>query len=392
MKLWELVDSVSGIFADRAGHFDETREFPFENYNLIVENHLHAINLPEQYGGLDLGIEETTKLLSRLAMGCGQTTLSLAMHYYSLGGFKKIFSETMKEKVLRDIAYNGKFMASISNPNILLLKDKRDIQQVTNLKGEKVEGGFIVNGEKRFVSGSPAISYLPIYCVTDSSNKYSYGISAMMCRINDPGIEVQNTWNLNAMRTTASHNIRFTNVFVPNEMVIGREGYGIDDTQDLIYWFRLSQVSVYYGMAVAAYEYIKSVVHTQKDHISNRPISFLPGVQFAVADLKIKLDVCRSQITYCAKLADELLKEGTNQNDLYIETLVTKQFVTKTVNEIIWSAMQIVGMRSLSQGHLLERLHRDIRAATFHPPAEDLLKEVIGKKVLQVLPVRMRWV
>ncbi|MGF7050446.1 alkylation response protein AidB-like acyl-CoA dehydrogenase [Paenibacillus sp. DS2015] len=388
----DTVNRVKQVFAERSAEYDRSGEFPFANYRLIVENQLHAIILPEKYNGMNLNCEGLSGMLTTLATGCGPTSLALAMHYYSLGGFKSIFSDELKDQVFPDVSQNGKFFASISNPNVLLVQDREQIRATTRLKSERVDGGFVVNGVKNYVSGSPVITYLPIYCVTTNSSRYSYGITALLSKIDCEGIKINSTWNLNAMRCTASNLVEFKNVFIPDNCLIGREGYGIEDTQDLIYWFRVAFISVYLGIAQAAFDYIVKAVHEKRDPISNKPISFLPGVQFTIAELKIKLDVCQSHLIHCAQMLDGLSSHREVEEELYLKTLISKQFITKEVNEIVWSCMQILGMESMREGHLLERLYRDVRAATFHPPSEDILKEAIGKKVLGILPMRNRWV
>ncbi|NEW08700.1 acyl-CoA/acyl-ACP dehydrogenase [Paenibacillus sp. SYP-B3998] len=58
---------------------------------------------------------------------------------------------------------------------------------------------------------------------------------------------------------------------------------------------------------------------------------------------------------------------------------------------MVWQAMQIEGMNALNQGQLLERLYRDVRAAAYHQPGDDLLKELLAKKILGLVRLKKRW-
>lgn len=82
----------------------------------------------------------------------------------------------------------------------------------------------------------------------------------------------------------------------------------------------------------------------------------------------------------CAQQADREKKQTHYSSELYTKTLITKHFVTQAAEEIVELASQVEGFSSLQQGSLLERLSRDVKAAKFHPPSEDVLKEVIAKK------------
>jgi alkylation response protein AidB-like acyl-CoA dehydrogenase len=384
------IDHLVKRFLDRFQEHDNLSQFPHINLNDIVAEKLHTINLSEHYGGRNFGLEETCNLLIDIASGCSSTGLVLAMHYYSLGGLNNILTESQKTEVFKDIQVNGEFIASISDPNILFARTKDDVKQVTDIKIDKTEGGYIVNGIKKSVSGSPRIKYLPIYGFQEGVRS-RYGITALLTTVNEKGISIDNSWSYSGMKSTMSNNIYFKDVFIPESRIIGREGFGIEDTQELIYWFRLALTAVYQGIALCAYNYIRGLAKVKKEKLSNHQLAFFPGVQRNIADMKIKLETSYSQIMRCAQLVDQSIINGAFTDELYKLTLITKQYVSEAANQVVWLAMQVEGMQSLNQGKLLEKLFRDVRAATFHPPNEDLLKEVLAKKELGIISVKKRW-
>ncbi|EML6324633.1 acyl-CoA/acyl-ACP dehydrogenase [Bacillus cereus] len=391
----DLLNSIESLklnFLENAKRHDQKPSFPYQNFDQVIKYSLHTVNLPKEFGGENWNSQQTCKLIMELASGCSSTALCLAMHYYSIGAFKNIFSREMQDCVFKDIEKNGRFIASINDPNIIFPHLQKDISESAKIRLNKTENGYLVNGIKTFISGFPCVHYLPVYgCIEENEGK-GLGLTAVLTKLTDPGIKVDETWNYSGMRATMSYNVTFNNVFIPSDRLIGREGFGIEDTQDTIYWFRLALVSVYWGIAKTAYEHVKNLVKIKKDNISQKNFCHLPGVQFSIAEMRIKLEVAYNQIMSCARQLDKETIEKNLSADLYTNTLITKQYVTKTVNEIVWLAMQVEGSSSLQKGNLLERLYRDVRAAMFHPPAEDLLKEVIGKKELGIIPFRNRWV
>ncbi|MBT2282942.1 acyl-CoA/acyl-ACP dehydrogenase [Paenibacillus polymyxa] len=384
------VEEIRLKFLSNAEKYDRLKMFPHENFDSIVSAGLHAANLPENLGGLGFNAEQTCNLISNLASGCPSTALCLAMHYYSLGTFQHVFSEDMSNEILKNVVKKGEFFASINYPKIELMSNRNEISERIGINLRKVDDGYIVNGVKTFVSGCPRITYLPLYGFDESVPQ---GLTAVLTLLTDSGISIDETWDYSGMQATKSHNIIYDNVWIPADRLIGRKGMGIEDTQDSVFWFRLALASVYWGAAKAAYEHIKNIAKLRNDSISKRPIALMPGVQYKVADILIKLETCRHQILSCARQLDqETLKGRQFSSELYTSTLVTKQYVSQTANEILFLAMQVEGTGSLNRGSLLERLFRDVRAATFHPPAEDLLKEIIGKKELGIISIRNRWI
>ncbi|MGE6631478.1 acyl-CoA dehydrogenase family protein [Bacillus sp. NPDC077027] len=396
MKLIEqskgTIDRLVNDFFERAQRLDEEFCFPDQNLDELIKCGLHVANMPKQSGGLGYGFQETVKLLARISSGCPSTGLVMAMHYYSLGAFSEVLTNEQQSVVFQDICDSGEMIASVSDPNVLFIYHRKQMEGIPTITAEKTSGGYLVSGTKFTVTGAPRIKYLPIYCqyapVTCASQ---YGMTALLVTLPTEGVTIEESWNYSGMKASMSHHIHFDQAFVPDHHLIGREGYAIEDTEDLIYWFRLAVTAVYYGIAKTAYRHAVQVSHQKKDRISKKNTAFLPGQQFRIADMKIKLDMAHSQLMSCAQQADEEKTQGAFSSDLYTRTLITKHVVTKAAEEIVQLASQVEGFTALQNGSLLERLGRDVKAAKFHPPSEDVLKEVIAKKELGIIPLKNRW-
>ncbi|MFF2154428.1 acyl-CoA dehydrogenase family protein [Paenibacillus chitinolyticus] len=385
---FELLE-IKEQFKKRAAFYDQSKTFPYENFDLIVKKRLHTVNLEKKFGGLGIDIEETCDFIIELAEGCPSTALCLAMHYYSLGSFEKIMPHEMKEVIFNDVWKNGEFFASINQPNVLLNSLRNKPEDITSIRAKKTSGGYIISGQMFYVSGCLKAKYFPVYCLIESEGKINNNISVILLKKEDIGISIEDTWNFSGMRASKSHRINISDVVVPADRLIGREGYGIEDTQLLFFWFNLLLVSVYFGIAKSAYLHTLEVTRRKIDPISKKSVSLLPGTQFHIADIRMWLEVAYNQINTTARSVKEINSE--NFNHLYTQTLVTKLFVTEYVNKIVEECSKIEGMSSLKDGSLLERLNRDVKALLFHPPQEDIAKEILGKKSLGIISIRNRW-
>ena len=102
-----------------------------------------------------------------------------------------------------------------------------------------------------------------------------------------------------------------------------------------------------------------------------------PAVQRQIAQAEIKLEA-----------AVALVEAATVENvgDLPPwRALAAKEFATATAREVVDIAVQVVGASSVSKRHELERLYRDVRTGTLHPPNSDAVLEGLGAIALGIV-------
>ncbi|GBF75598.1 hypothetical protein PA598K_04016 [Paenibacillus sp. 598K] len=385
-RLSELSNAIRESAAINEGH-----AFPHQNFDKVIELDLHKLTLPAAYGGYEYNFEKVSEVLIQLAQGCPSTALCLAMHYYTIAGLTSVLNAQQQEELFHEVSVNHQFFSSFNLPNVSIIQAGQDFSSSTGLKISKCRGGYIVNGKKRCVSGIERFKYLPIYGNQAGVEKSRFGITALMASVSDTGVSIESSWNMTAMKSTQSHDVIFDNVYITDRWLIGREGFGVEDTPHLIFWSRLAITSVYLGVAKAALDHVVGIMKQKRDRLSNKLIAFMPGPQFALADMRIKFEAARSQLLLYAQQASDQINAGLHNEELVQKSLMTKIFVCRTVNEIVWEAMQVEGMTSMAEGGLLERLYKDIRAATFHQPDEMLGKEMLAKRTLGLIAPKNRW-
>lgn len=383
-KINQIVDEVQ-----REGvTFDDHHIFPDIYFDKLVDNKLHTLTIDAYYGGESLGIETITKVIFHLAKACPSTALCAAMHYYTLGVLDSVLSPSLKHSVFQDMWENGQFTASFNQPNVTLLTKNQNYQNSTKIRIDRENDCFVLNGQKLIVSGITRFKYLPVYGYQEDA-KTRFNTTAIMLTKDDPGVEVLDTWRLSGMRSTLSHNVVLRDVRVPLDRIIGREGYAIEDTMKSIYWSRATISAVYLGIAFAAIEYIKEVLKKKTDYITGRSAAFLPGNQFTVAEMLVQFETGYNTLFAFARAVDS---QNQDSEKLFQSAAITKLYIDRIANETVKSAMNIEGAASLIEGSFLEKLYRDVKASSFHQPSEHLIKEMISKRYLGILPGKTRWV
>ena len=116
--------------------------------------------------------------------------------------------------------------------------------------------------------------------------------------------------------------------------------------------------------------------------LGGAPVAEKPFVQYHAAEAELLLEGVGAQL-------DRLTADLTAGVDLGDRTLVklfaAKENGTRAARAVTDLALEIAGAGSISRRNELERLYRDVRAGSFHPPNSDAVRELIGKTVLGVL-------
>jgi alkylation response protein AidB-like acyl-CoA dehydrogenase len=193
------------------------------------------------------------------------------------------------------------------------------------------------------------------------------------------------------MRATGSHDLRLTDCVVPSMMLVERRPPGNFDERGvaLFAWFSTSIAAVYTGVATAARNFAVEYAQKRRPSVLARSIAHMPAVQFAVADMDIMLATARA-LTYT--VADEWMAGQHHSPEGIVRLLQPKYYATPNAIEVVNKAMGVVGGLGIYKTTPLERYYRDVRAGTFHPISQDIIREWLGKSALGVdLTAEPRW-
>ena len=369
---------------ERAAQHDRDASFPFENFAELHRAGYLALTLPAAVGGRGISIYEFCLVQEQLAQGCGATALAANMHLYNCGGALGSFTESFRRRVVETILSDGAVIgSSLSEPTASLMSP--------TVTARKVPGGYRVTGRKYFCTLAPILRYFLFSAKLDRFSKPgASGTVTLAAERGTEGMEVIETWDSMAMRATGSHDIQFTDAFIPEECLVGPEGEGVESGLAALPWYALGIASVYTGVATAAFNFTVDYVKQRKLHPLPSAIAHLPGIQFTVAEMAMSLEAARALIY---KTTAELA-HGADFGDATLPKVTTPQyFATNTALDVVTKAMQAVGGPSLFRRYPLERYYRDVRAGTLHPFAHYWLLEMIGKHALGIpLDTQPRWV
>jgi len=250
---------------------------------------------------------------------------------------------------------------------------------------------YVLNGRKAFTSLSPVVDFFMVMATIEGDGPLSS--ATFVVGRTTPGLELVETWDAMGMRATASHDLIMKDVRVPAAAMADPRPVGPLGTEaiSLFAWFELSIAAVYTGVAIAAMNFTRDFAQRYKPFTLERPINYLPGVQFAMADAQALL--AQSRALYLSTARDYLELRESLDGEEGLARLITAKYVSvNNAIRIVDYCMEIVGAHGFLRRNPLERLFRDVRAGMNHPLSNARAREFIGKVALGVpLTTTPRW-
>jgi alkylation response protein AidB-like acyl-CoA dehydrogenase len=363
-------------FHARAPRYDAENSFFTEDFaDLVAAGYLKA-PLPERLGGYGLSLTELAREQRVLAYWAPATALAVNMHLYWAGSVTEATTSGIvnAEWLLGDIAAGQVFAAGHGEPGNDVGLDDAQVRAVP-----QGDGSYRITGRKVFTSLSPVWNQIGIHARDDSDPAHPVIVHTFVSR-HDPGVRIEETWDALGVRATASHDTVFDGALAEAHKTIAVHPVGPvypDYIGLLLAWYLPLVSSVYFGIARRALDLavLGAQTRTTLRHDISRHAQ-KPAVQRQVAQAEIKLEA-----------AAAFLDSVTNHQDgaaawSPLRALAAKEFVTTTAREVVEIAVQVVGAASVSKRHELERLYRDVRTGSLHPPNTDAVLEILGASAL----------
>lgn len=215
-----------------------------------------------------------------------------------------------------------------------------------------------VTGRKSYVTGGGDADFMSTLVEVAGNGRAMLVIDRAT-----PGVEMEHRFQ--SMDGSHHAAFRFDNARVPKTHLIGKPGEGLPRAMRQIGDTRLLIAAEAVGTCMWIVEFVSD--HLKRPHHSGEPLGAREGVRLRYADLRIKTFAARSVLYRTARLASA----GAN---IVNEGICAKVFATETLADVVDTAIQLVGGKSLTVGHPLEQLYRSARSLRLAEGASDVLR------------------
>ncbi|MEU8588181.1 acyl-CoA dehydrogenase [Streptomyces sp. NPDC048664] len=353
--------------APHAAAVDEEARFPQEALDALVAGDLHAVHVPEEYGGAGADALATVIVIEEVARVCVSSSLIPAVN--KLGSLPVILSgsEELKKKYLGPLA-KGDAMFSYC------LSEPEAGSDAAGMKTKAVRDGdhWILNGVKRWITNAGVSEYYTVMAVTDPE-KRSKGISAFVVEKSDPGVSFGAPEKKLGIKGSPTREVYFDNVRIPADRMIGAEGTGFATAMKTLDHTRITIAAQALGVAQGALDYAKGYVRERKQF--GKPIGDFQGVQFMLADMAMKIEAAR-QLTYAAAAKSE-----RGDSDLTFQGAAAKCFASDVAMEVTTDAVQLLGGYGYTRDYPVERMMRDAKITQIYEGTNQVQRIVMARNL-----------
>ncbi|MFB7270499.1 acyl-CoA dehydrogenase family protein [Streptomyces sp. NPDC056244] len=358
--------------APHAAAVDEEARFPQEALDALVGSDLHAIHVPEEYGGAGADALATVIVIEEVARVCASSSLIPAVN--KLGSLPVILSggEDLKKRYLGPLAKgDAMFSYCLSEPDAG--------SDAAGMKTRAVRDGdhYVLNGVKRWITNAGVSEYYTVMAVTDPE-KRSKGISAFVVEKSDEGVSFGAPEKKLGIKGSPTREVYLDNVRIPADRLIGAEGTGFATAMKTLDHTRITIAAQALGIAQGALDYAKGYVQERKQF--GKPIGDFQGVQFMLADMAMKLEAAR-QLTYAAAARSERTSAGATKEDLTFFGAAAKCFASDAAMEITTDAVQLLGGYGYTRDYPLERMMRDAKITQIYEGTNQIQRIVMARNL-----------
>lgn len=341
---------------------EETDDVPAEVREIVRDSGLHGLQVPEDYGGMGLGMFPACVVTEELAW------LSQALVRYAGGdglGIGLMGTDLQKQKYLPGIA-SGEYITAFALTERGAGSDALSIRCAATPE----TGGYRLNGEKIMVTCGDIAGLVLVFAVTDPDAGPA-GVTALLVEKGFNGYEVLRVEPKMGLRGVHTASLGFKDVMVPEENVLGGAGRGFPVAMRLLDLGRIrynGATSV--GNAQRLLEL--SVFQARDREQFGRPVGNFEAVGFMLARMAVDVHAARLMVYDVALKADSM-KQVT------LESAMTKLHATEMLDRVADMAVQIYGGRGYLQDDEVERFYRDARLGRIWDGTSEIQQLIISR-------------
>jgi len=323
---------------------------------------------PREYGGAGKGLSYEIIVAEELSAVSASTEMSrlasVALYAMPINRFG---THAQKEKYLTPIVKGEKIGAlCITEPTV-----GSDTAAMKSTALRK-DNAYVLNGEKRFITNGSVADFLVVFAITNRSVHPHEGMSAFVVESSMPGFQVFREHDLLGMRGAKVAHLKFENLKVPEENLLGKENEGFKVLMDELDSERVGVAAGMIGTARSAYE--TAVKYSTERVQFDQPIRKFEGVSFKIADMAVKLEASRLLVLQAARMIDSGLKATK-------EAAMAKLHSTETAVEISNEALQVLGGIGYTKEYPVERYLRDARLMTIGAGTSEIMRYLIQREI-----------
>ncbi len=353
---------------------DREAQFPSEFHRSMAEAGWLGVAMPEAVGGAGLGITEAAIMMQAVAEAGGGMAAASSIHgpVFSMEPVILFGTEAQQQRMIPPILRGEDVMCfAVTEPNVGL--------DTTKLKtrAEKRDGGYLVNGEKIWISVAQNASKMMLLARTtplDQVKRKTDGLSLFFTDLDRSKIDIRLIHKMG--RHAVDSNMLFiSDLWIPEADRIGAEGDGFRIILKGLNPERILLGAESVGIGRSALQ--RAARYARERIVFDRPIGMNQGIQHPLAKCWAQLEAANLMVMKAAALFDRGEECGLEAN-------AGKYLAAEAAFEACHTAMLTLGGMGYAQEYHVERLLREALIPRTAPVSPHMILNFIAEKALEL--------
>jgi short/branched chain acyl-CoA dehydrogenase len=369
-------DFAAKQIAPHVAQWDRDHHFPIDVVQQMGDLGLMGLTSPEEYGGADgdftslcVAIEE----IGRVDQSMG-ITLEAAVGL-GINPVLTFGTDEQKEQWLPDLVA-GRRLAGFG----LTEPGAGSDAGATRTKAELVDGEWVVNGSKQFItnSGSEITSLVTVTARTGTRENGSAEISTVMLPSGTPGFIVEPAYDKLGWHISDTHPLTFEDVRVPEANLLGERGRGYAQFLATLDDGRVAISALAVGLLQACLD--ECLRYAGERQTFGGPIGRKQGVAFQIADLEVQLQAAR-MLTYRAAAMKDAMASGSGPSVAVFKRAasVAKLYSSEAAVSATRTATQVFGGYGFMEEYPVARFYRDAKILEIGEGTSEVQRMLIAR-------------
>ncbi|WP_340101861.1 acyl-CoA dehydrogenase family protein [Salinibaculum salinum] len=347
-----------------AAEYFESGEYPWEILEAGMDANLVAQDIPEEYGGRGLSLEQVLAIAEEFYRADAGIALTLQLASFGAEIVVDHGDEEQKEEYVRPVAENDQLTGlAVSEP-----ETGSDLAGMSTT-AEKDGDEYVLNGEKYWIGNGVEADWVTVYAKTGDDENNRYGNFSMFIVPTDTdGYEAEHIPEKMGFRASKQAHIVFDDCRVPAENLVGAEGAGFYMLAEFFNHGRVIVGGHGLGLAAAAIEEASEFVHDREAF--GRSVDEFQAVQHDLAEMRMEFEGSRALVWRAAE-------KVANQDHSGYWAALAKADATETAVTCAERGMQLHGGRSVLTENRISRVYRDVRIPVIYEGANAVQRNLI---------------
>jgi isovaleryl-CoA dehydrogenase len=359
---------ASEKIAPLAAKIDAEDWFPRELWEPMGALGLHGITVEEQWGGLGLGYLDHVIAVEEVSRASASVGLSYGAHSnLCVNQIRRWGSDEQKAKYLPQLV-SGEHVGSLAMSEAGAGSDVVSMK----LKADAVQGGYVLNGTKFWITNATYADTLVVYAKT-APEAASRGITAFLIEQGDEGFGIGQKIDKMGMRGSPTAELVFSDCFVAEDRIMGPLHGGVGVLMSGLDYERVVLAGLQLGVMQACLDCVIPYVRERKQF--GKPIGAFQLIQAKVADMYVALQSARAYTYAVARSCDA---GQTTRFDAAGAILLASENAFRVAGE----AVQALGGAGYTKDWPVERYLRDAKLLDIGAGTNEIRRMLIGRELI----------